>query len=63
MPMWCRCGFDHIWGEPDEGIWEVRGDRKHFSKMMAWVAFDRAHASVIKPCLRFVSYPVPSLGI
>jgi GH15 family glucan-1,4-alpha-glucosidase len=32
------------WREPDEGIWEVRGERKHFthSKMMAWVAFDRA---------------------
>jgi GH15 family glucan-1,4-alpha-glucosidase len=32
------------WSEPDEGIWEVRGGRKHFthSKMMAWVAFDRA---------------------
>ena len=32
------------WHEPDEGIWEVRGGRKQFthSKMMAWVAFDRA---------------------
>jgi GH15 family glucan-1,4-alpha-glucosidase len=32
------------WQEPDEGIWEVRGGRKHFthSKMMAWLAFDRA---------------------
>jgi GH15 family glucan-1,4-alpha-glucosidase len=32
------------WSQPDEGIWEVRGGRKHFthSKMMAWVAFDRA---------------------
>ena len=32
------------WDQPDEGIWEVRGGRKHFthSKMMAWVAFDRA---------------------
>jgi GH15 family glucan-1,4-alpha-glucosidase len=32
------------WQEPDEGIWEVRSGRKHFthSKMMAWVAFDRA---------------------
>src|SRR5206468_6040195 len=30
--------------EPDEGIWEVRGPRQHFthSKVMAWVAFDRA---------------------
>jgi GH15 family glucan-1,4-alpha-glucosidase len=32
------------WDQPDEGIWEVRGGRKPFthSKMMAWVAFDRA---------------------
>jgi GH15 family glucan-1,4-alpha-glucosidase len=33
-----------IWEEPDEGIWEVRGGRRHFtfSKIMAWVAMDRA---------------------
>ena len=32
------------WNQPDEGIWEVRGPRRHFthSKVMAWVAFDRA---------------------
>ncbi len=32
------------WREPDEGIWEVRGPPRHFthSKVMAWVAFDRA---------------------
>ena len=32
------------WREADEGIWEVRGPRRHFthSKVMAWVAFDRA---------------------
>ncbi len=32
------------WEQPDEGIWEVRGPRRHFvhSKVMAWVAFDRA---------------------
>ena len=32
------------WQEPDEGIWEVRGGRRHFvySKVMAWVAMDRA---------------------
>lgn len=31
------------WQRPDEGIWEVRGPRRHFvhSKMMAWVALDR----------------------
>jgi GH15 family glucan-1,4-alpha-glucosidase len=33
-----------VWDDPDEGIWEVRGPRRHFthSKLMAWVAFDRA---------------------
>ncbi|MEJ7808011.1 MAG: glycoside hydrolase family 15 protein [Telluria sp.] len=33
-----------IWNEPDEGIWEVRGGRRQFtfSKVMAWVALDRA---------------------
>jgi alpha,alpha-trehalase len=32
------------WQEPDQGIWEIRGDPKHFtySKVMAWVALDRA---------------------
>ncbi len=32
------------WHEPDEGIWEMRGPRRHFthSKVMAWVAADRA---------------------
>jgi GH15 family glucan-1,4-alpha-glucosidase len=36
------------WKEPDEGIWEVRGPRRHFthSKVMAWVAFDRAVKAV-----------------
>jgi GH15 family glucan-1,4-alpha-glucosidase len=36
------------WKEPDEGIWEVRGERRHFthSKVMAWVAADRAVRSV-----------------
>jgi GH15 family glucan-1,4-alpha-glucosidase len=36
--------LEEIWREPDEGIWEVRGGRRHFtySKVMAWVAFDRA---------------------
>jgi GH15 family glucan-1,4-alpha-glucosidase len=34
------------WREPDEGIWEVRGPRRHFthSKVLCWVAFDRAVA-------------------
>ncbi|HEU4946462.1 MAG TPA: glycoside hydrolase family 15 protein [Kribbella sp.] len=37
-----------IWQHPDEGIWEVRGGRQHFtySKVMAWVAFDRAARAV-----------------
>jgi GH15 family glucan-1,4-alpha-glucosidase len=36
--------LEKIWEQPDDGIWEVRGDRRHFthSKVMAWVAFDRA---------------------
>ncbi|MGH9210207.1 MAG: glycoside hydrolase family 15 protein [Acidimicrobiales bacterium] len=36
------------WNEADEGIWEVRGPRRHFthSKMMAWVAADRAVKAV-----------------
>lgn len=39
--------LDHletIWAKPDHGIWEVRDDQQHFtnSKVMAWVAFDRA---------------------
>jgi GH15 family glucan-1,4-alpha-glucosidase len=35
--------LENIWRKPDEGIWEVRGEREHFtySKVMAWVAFDR----------------------
>jgi GH15 family glucan-1,4-alpha-glucosidase len=38
------------WREPDAGIWEVRGPRRHFthSKVMAWVAFDRAVKAVEK---------------
>jgi GH15 family glucan-1,4-alpha-glucosidase len=34
----------HVWTEPDDGIWEMRSTRKHFvySKVMAWVALDRA---------------------
>jgi GH15 family glucan-1,4-alpha-glucosidase len=36
--------LEQAWREPDEGIWEVRGGAMHFtySKVMAWVAFDRA---------------------
>ena len=36
--------LEQVWVRPDEGIWEVRGPPRHFtySKIMAWVAFDRA---------------------
>lgn len=36
--------LEQVWDQPDDGIWEVRGPRRHFthSKAMAWVAFDRA---------------------
>jgi GH15 family glucan-1,4-alpha-glucosidase len=35
--------LEKIWREPDEGLWEIRGPRRHFthSKAMAWLAFDR----------------------
>ncbi len=38
---------DH-WQDPDDGIWEMRGKRRHFthSKVMAWVAVDRAISTV-----------------
>jgi GH15 family glucan-1,4-alpha-glucosidase len=43
LQRWMLEHLTRIWREPDEGIWEVRGPRRHFtfSKMMAWVAFDR----------------------
>jgi GH15 family glucan-1,4-alpha-glucosidase len=36
--------LETIWAQPDDGIWEIRGRRQQFvhSKVMAWVAFDRA---------------------
>ena len=36
--------LETIWAQPDDGIWEIRGQRRHFvhSKVMAWVAVDRA---------------------
>ena len=36
--------LETIWHQPDDGIWESRGGRKHFtySKMMSWFAFDQA---------------------
>jgi GH15 family glucan-1,4-alpha-glucosidase len=40
--------LETIWSTPDNGIWEIRGEPQHFvhSKVMAWVAFDRAVRSV-----------------
>jgi GH15 family glucan-1,4-alpha-glucosidase len=40
--------LETAWDRPDEGIWEVRGGRRHFvhSKVLAWVAFDRAIEAV-----------------
>ncbi len=39
---------ESVWRQPDEGMWEVRGSRRHFthSKVMAWVALDRAVKAV-----------------
>ena len=36
--------LEQVWKLPDDGIWEIRGPQRHFtqSKVMAWVAFDRA---------------------
>jgi GH15 family glucan-1,4-alpha-glucosidase len=40
--------LEGAWDQPDEGIWEVRGPPRHFthSKVLAWVAFDRAVETV-----------------
>ena len=40
--------LESAWREPDNGLWEVRGERQHFthSKVMAWVAADRMARSV-----------------
>ncbi|MDB6002640.1 MAG: glycoside hydrolase 15-related [Rhizobacter sp.] len=40
--------LETVWQDPDDGIWEIRGERQLFthSKVMAWVAFDRAVKSV-----------------
>jgi GH15 family glucan-1,4-alpha-glucosidase len=40
--------LERLWSEPDSGLWEIRGEPRHFvhSKVMAWVAFDRAVRSV-----------------
>jgi GH15 family glucan-1,4-alpha-glucosidase len=46
--------LEGAWDQPDEGIWEVRGPRRHFthSKVLAWVAFDRAVQGVERFGLR-----------
>jgi GH15 family glucan-1,4-alpha-glucosidase len=38
--------LESAWREPDDGMWEARGPRRHYtqSKVMAWLAFDRAIA-------------------
>jgi GH15 family glucan-1,4-alpha-glucosidase len=40
--------LEGVWDQPDEGLWEVRSGRQHFthSKVMAWVALDRAVGAV-----------------
>ncbi|MCO6435837.1 MAG: glycoside hydrolase family 15 protein [Phycisphaerae bacterium] len=40
--------LENVWQDPDQGIWELRGDLRHVthSKVMAWVAFDRAVKAV-----------------
>ena len=56
---WSSASIDVLesaWREPDEGIWEVRGGRQHFthSKVMAWVGVDRAIRDV-----ELFGFPVP----
>jgi GH15 family glucan-1,4-alpha-glucosidase len=48
LQRWIVDFVDRNWREPDEGIWEVRGPRRDFthSKVMAWVAVDRAVKAV-----------------
>jgi GH15 family glucan-1,4-alpha-glucosidase len=42
--------IESAWEQPDEGLWEVRGPRQHFthSKIMAWVALDRGIKSAVR---------------
>jgi pentatricopeptide repeat protein len=45
-PRWLQVVdyVEKVWRDPDDGIWEARGPRRHYtySKVMAWVVFDRA---------------------
>ena len=52
-PLWPRWRsvvdrVEAVWREPDDGMWETRGPRRHFtySKVMAWVVFDRSIRAV-----------------
>ena len=52
-PDWAfqRALLDHlaeVWHQPDQGMWEIRGEARHFtySKVMAWVAFERGVRAV-----------------
>src|SRR5581483_4252950 len=47
-----------IWMKPDNGIWEIRGEPRHFvhSKVMTWVAFDRAAKNDSTPKVERVRY-------
>jgi GH15 family glucan-1,4-alpha-glucosidase len=40
--------LERVWQQPDHGIWEIRGERQHFthSRAMVWVAFDRGIRAV-----------------
>jgi GH15 family glucan-1,4-alpha-glucosidase len=46
--------LERTWNKPDHGIWETRGEKRHFthSKVMVWVAFDRAIQDMEKYGLR-----------
>jgi GH15 family glucan-1,4-alpha-glucosidase len=50
MQRGCLDWLEGHWQEPDEGMWEVRSDRQHFtfSRVMVWAAFDRALRTVEK---------------
>ena len=54
--------LETVWREPDESIWEMRGGRRQFtySKVMAWVAFDRAVKS--HEALDAANMRAPSVG-